>query len=246
MNLYLKLRVIIPTFLILSSISCKKSELEDLKDAQICLNTAPASQARACVSGLSGDNSELANALKCSAVFISEGFGTPESLPLDLVNGSTGCGGSCSPTVNALLVLNFDSGDLTDANVRTSNINTAREAAGYCAASGVKVYSLIGSLFQIGTDAKMAAADPAKGNLGNTPPTAVQLEAAIGTLNPTTLGNLVLITHSTSCNGTPESQSDSTVKFCTELSTAIGAYTAPADIGACLKLKLDNPAAACL
>lgn len=240
MNLYLKLRLIVPSLIILSSISCKKSELEDLKNAQICLNTAPASQARACVSSLSGDNSELANALKCSAVFISEGFGTPESLPLDLVNGSTGCGGSCSPTVNALLVLNFDSGDLTDANVRTSNINTAREAAGYCAASGVKVYSLIGSLFQIGTEAKMAAASS-----GFTSPTATQLETAIGTLDPTTLGNLVLTTHSSSCNGTPESQSDSTVKFCTELNTAIGAYTAPADIGACLKIKLDNPAAVC-
>ncbi len=244
MNLCLKLRLIIPTLLIFSSISCKKSELEDLKNAQICLNTSPAAEARTCVASLSGDNSELANALKCSAVFISEGFGTPTSLlsALDQINNASGsCTGGCSSSIDAMLALNFDSGDLSQVADRNANIATANEAVGFCTASGIKIYSQISSIFKIGTDLSMLA----YATSGGAAIVANDLQAEIANLNNADLGNLVLTTYASACNGSAESQADSTAEYCAELSTAIGGSTSATIVGNCMKIKLDDPNAVC-
>lgn len=244
MNLYRKLRLAIPTLLIFTSISCKKSELEDLKNAQICLNTSPAADARTCVASLSGDNSELANALKCSAVFISEGFGTPTSLlsALDQITNTTGsCTGGCSSSIDAMASLNFDSGDLSQAGDRAENVATANEAVGYCAASGVKIYSQISSIFKIGTDLSMLAYATSGGGAID----ADDLQTEITNLNDADLGNLVLTTYASACNGSAESQADSTAEYCAELSTAIAGSTSATVVGNCMKLKLDDPNAVC-
>ena len=244
MNLYLKLRLIIPALLIFSSTSCKKSELEDLKNAQICLNTSPAAQAKTCVASLSGDNSQLANALKCSAVFISEGFGTPTSLlsALDQITNSSGsCTGGCSSSIDAMASLNFDSGNLALLADRNANIATANEAVSFCAASGVKIYSQISSIFKIGTDLSMLAYATTGGAAINTD----NLQSEITNLNSLSLGNLVLTTYASACSGSTESQADSTAKYCSELSTAINGSASATIICNCMKIKLDDPNAVC-
>ena len=91
-------------------LSCEESSTSALQDAQLCLNKADMGSAGACVNNISGDNSPLAYSLRCSAIFIDQGFGDAASFveALDSIDsGATGCGGGCSSTVSALSAAYF-------------------------------------------------------------------------------------------------------------------------------------------
>lgn len=213
--------VIMTTAFILTS--CKKSELEDLKDAQICLNNSASSEARACLNKISGDTSAQAYQLRCSAVFIEEGFGNPASLigALDQSNDAAGCAG-CSSSMNILTEMAFSSN------------TTSTEAFNYCNASGVAVYSQLSSIVQISTLAKTLT--------GVSQPTTAQIETELGNMPDADLGNIVLTTVQNGCTA-QGANNESLAKYCTELSGAVSSYTDPADIGACLKFKLTGDGA---
>lgn len=207
--------------------SCAKTETDALQNAQLCLNNAAPANAEACVSGISSNNTAFASSLRCSAIFISQGYNTPSSFlnAIEAINSPETCTGTCSSTVNALVSFNF-----------TTN-QVATQAFSECSASGVKFYTQLSSLFKIGTEAKVIA--------GVSNPTADQIQAAIAGISDATMGQIVTTTYSSVCADLTNA-SDATKSYCAELKTAIEAPTATTEgIGACLKAKLANPAAIC-
>lgn len=229
-------------FLMLSS--CQKGDSNDLQEAQSCLNTAPAASARACVDKIANDNSAAANSLKCSAIFISEGYGAASSFvdAIESINNTGGCTGGCSSTVNALNALSFKSGNVAgDANARTKNNQTAAEAFNVCSKANVKFYTQISSLFKIGTEVAMLAY---AAGIGGTTPTENEIKAQISNMDAEPLGQLVTTTYNSACQDT-QNASDATKKYCAELQTAIAGYSTNTQIGNCLKIKLADPNAAC-
>lgn len=204
--------------------SCQKSDTNNLQQAQMCLNKAAASEAKACVTGISSNTSSYASSLKCAAIFISEGFGAASSFTtaIDSLNSASGCGGGCSSTVSAISSLKFHSSGGAIPN--STDVATAAEAFTVCNASNVKFYSQISSLFNMGTlTASFAVANPTETDIKN----------ALGSISPATLGNLVLSTSASVCTDIANA-SDSTKKYCADLASAINGSTDPAIVGACL------------
>ena len=223
--------------------SCTKSSTADLQDAQLCLNKATAAEAMNCVSKIEGDSSPLAYSLRCSAIFISEGFGDASSFidALDTLSNGNGCGGGCSPTVAALTTFRFANGDLLDPAVRTANNEKAAQAFSQCSQADAKIYTQIASLFQLGTMTSMLSA---ASNAGSMTESQLQTELQNGTLDPAIVGTIVSVTYSTTCTNL-DGASQSTIDYCTEIGAAIQNGFTTTDIGSCIQKKLANPAAAC-
>ncbi len=229
------------TFVFLTAclVSCAKSEKNDLKEAQMCLNSSEGSNALACMDKIAANNSPQAYKLRCAAIFISEGFNSPASFieALDKINNPSGsCTGGCSPTVGAISALSF---------VKSSTDKVRSEASvdlafSYCSQAETPIYMQISSLFKIGT----LAANIAYIASGGAMPTEDQIKTAINTLPSAEMGQLVVSTYSASCQDL-EKAPDSTKKYCAELGVAITAGGTETQIGDCLKNKLATPTYTC-
>ncbi|MFZ3230387.1 MAG: hypothetical protein WA160_09290 [Pseudobdellovibrio sp.] len=231
--------------LLIAFCSCQKSSINDLQDAQLCLDKSVPASAKQCVEKIASDTSENGYKLKCAAVFISEGFNSPASFTsaLDQIKSPTsshGCTGSCSSTLAVMNSFNFSSGDNTQASNRLKNNNTAAEAFSYCSLSGVKIYEQISSLFKLGTMLTMLTPAVTAGGV----PTVAQLQAAVSSLPPADVGAIVMTTYQSTCLNLTGA-SDSTKQYCAELGTAVAGGTTETAIGTCLIAKLNNPSATC-
>ncbi len=219
--------------------SCAKSDKNDLKDAQLCLNTAPASQAIACTDKIASDLSAQAYKLRCAAIFISEGFNTPSSFvdALEKINNPTGsCTGGCSSTVGAISALTFKNVSNASATDRARSNASASLAFSYCSLSEAGIYSQISSLFKIGT----LTANLAYAASGGAALTDDQIKAQIANLSDPDMGALATTTYNASCQNV-EKASDSTKKYCSQLSSAITPGGTDSQIGARLKSILAAP-----
>lgn len=200
--------------------SCsKESELDTIKDAQMCLNDATTATAQSCVSKLSGINTPQANQLKCAAYFIEEGYGTPTKL-IDAIEAAETSNGNTG-SMNMISQLSFQ------------DSNNASEAFDVCSVSGISVYSQLSSLVQISTLAK---------SLGSLPDGASAddyKDAIINDVPPAALGALVNSTYASSCSGGNAGSGEALSEYCDELSEVI-AGASEADIGNCLKEKLSG------
>jgi len=195
--------------------SCtEESELDTIKDAQMCLNTATQATAQSCVSKLSGIATEQASQLKCAAYFIEEGFGSPTRL-LDAIEAADGSGG----TVGMISQLKFTSSAKSTA------------AFGVCNGSGIAIYSQLSSLVQISTLAN---------TLGASATTPAEFATAINAMPALVLGEVVLATYASSCSS-QSGNGEALESFCGELSGAVAEAT-PTDVGTCLKYKLTGGA----
>lgn len=225
--------------------SCTESSTSDLQDAQLCLNTAASdSSALSCVEKISSDTSPLAYSLRCSAIFISQGFGDAASFvdALDSINGgSSGCGGGCSSTVSALNALRFEAADVTTVDGRAANNAAAASAFTQCSQADAQIYTQIASLFKLGTLTSMLAYSTVSGTLTET-----DLENALnsGNLDAETVGQIVSVTYEATCQNT-EDASESTQAYCSELAAAIAGGADNTAIGQCLIDKLADPNATC-
>lgn len=214
-----------PTKLILATLTLatlgmsgcsKESELDTIKDAQMCLNKATTGTAQACVSKLSGIVTEQANQLKCAAYFIQEGYGTPTKLIEAIENAENG---GSSSSVNMISELSFS--DSVQSGLAFDVCNT----------SGIAVYAQLSSLVQISTLAKtLGSLDPATATPSD------YSNAIVTNIPDITLGNLVTTTYASSCNGT-SSSGEALQDYCGQLSGAL-AESSPAGIGQCVKYKL--------
>lgn len=216
------------TLTTLTFVGCsKESELDTIKDAQMCLNKAAPSGAQACVSKLFSNSSPQANQLKCSAYFIQEGLGTPTKLieAIDASDSDNSCGG-CSDSMAIISQLKFSStgNAITDA----ANADAAFEV---CSSSGVGIYTQLSSMVNIATLAsQFAATEDAAGYAG-----------AISNIPDATLGSIAVQTFTSSCNANNQSEdSDSQLQeYCGELAEVTSGLT-EAQTGACLKEKLSG------
>lgn len=208
--------------------SCsKESELDTIKDAQMCLNDATPSGAQACVSKLSGINTQQANQLKCSAYFIQEELGAVQLITaLDNANSDNSCG-SCSDSMAIISKLKFKS-----SGTPATNVANAASAFEVCSASGVAIYTQLASMVNIAT---------VTGSLLPSNADADDYATAIAALNPTqieALGGVVLETFTNSCeSGAQNTEESQLQKYCGELEEITNGLT-EAQIGACLREKL--------
>lgn len=207
----------------------KESEMDTIKDAQMCLNKAAPADAQACVSKIASNTSPQANQLKCAAYFIQENLGSPTGLieAIDASNTDNSCA-SCSGSMAIISQLKFSS----TGNAVTDAAN-ADAAFNVCSASGVGIYTQLASMVNIATITGAALGANA---------TAQDYATAIAALPPSgveAIGSIVLQTYSSSCeSGTPANGDASELqKYCSELSGAVAEAT-PADVGACIQYKL--------
>ena len=218
--------------------SCQKSTKNELSDAQLCLNTATASTALGCVGGISGNVEPLAYSLRCSAIFISQGFGDAASFvnALSSINSPGNCTTGCSSTVNAMYALTFKAAGVSSPTQLAANNAVAAEAFYQCSQADAKIYTQIASIFRLGTLTSMLA-------YGATPGAPIDensLKLALSGLTPTDVGAIVNITYVNTCQNT-EKASDSTKAYCAELAKAFNGGATEAAIGTCLIEKLKNP-----
>lgn len=220
----------------LSWTSCQKGELDEIREAQRCLNRSAPSEAAACTNGLRSKSSSEASKLVCASIYIADGFGTIAGLAEaieQMTNTSGSCGGSCSPTLSAVTTLKFSGATGAAKEAKVS------DAISYCGNSGVAAYTTVTTMFTIGT--LMSIANDSLSGASS----AVDLENAIasGAVSPVLLGTAVIASYSSACSD-PENISESNVEFCQEMGVAIsqtdGSATA---VGNCLKHKLQNPSA---
>lgn len=227
--------------------SCQKNDADLMQEAQACLNEAPASEARGCVAKISSITTPAAYKLRCSAVYISEGFREASDFitAMDkLKEDGTGCT-NCSGTLNAMNALNFSQGNVSDPGAtgdaaRDRNIAVADEAFNVCTLSQSKGYTQISSLFKLGTQTTMWAYKYT-GVVGGTP-TPAELEAAVGNMIGDSnaeagIGQVVITSYETICAGNTD-PSESTVEYCEELSESLESGATAQVIGACLLNKI--------
>lgn len=225
-------KAILFLFLTSAIVSCTKSDVNDLQEAQLCLNTAPASEAMNCISKISSNTTENAYKLRCSAVFIANGFGTPSSFISALDQINNGGTGSYSGSLAAMGTLNF--------GTTQSDLDEATLAFNECNSSGVGIYSQISSIFKIGTLLAKTAGSIDIANLE----TAAAGLAVLAGADAGVVGEVVQATYASACADTTNA-SESTKQYCSELSTAISGGATSQDIGACLLGKMADPAHVC-
>lgn len=220
-----------------------QSEKSLLQEAQLCLNEAPASEARDCVSKISNMTSASAYKLRCSAIFISEGFGGAAELVknLDLIESGGSCT-SCSTMVPLMTVFSFNN-HKDDPNFQSRNIATAEEAVSECTQTGSKGYYQVSQLFKMGTITQMKAYKPEIDP--NTVLTEDDLLAALDDLNDEDLGDIAISTYQFTCTQT-SNPSETMKSICDDFSQAIGPNIGnPQAVGECLKIKLKNTSDPC-
>ena len=218
------------TFAVFGLTACEKeSEMDTIKDAQMCLNSAAPSGAQACVSKIASNTSPQANQLKCAAYFIQENLGSPTALidAIDASNTDNSCAG-CSDSMAIISQLKFSS---TGNSV--SDIANADAAFSVCSASGVGIYTQLASMVNIATLASsFAATEDAAG-----------YAAAINSIPDADLGSIAIQTYTSSCDANNQAEdSDSQLQqYCGELAEVTNGLT-EAQVGACLKEKLSGVA----
>jgi len=132
--------------------SCKKSPIEDLKEAQFCLNSAPAAQAKACLEKIASDTSPQAYELRCASEFIADNKDIASLLTaMNSIKGAP-------TTAGAIESLKF------------SSTTIASSAFDQCTKSGIEIYAQISSIFNISTIASNAAGGDILTQVNNIPP----------------------------------------------------------------------------
>lgn len=214
--------------------SCEEAEEDLLKEAQLCLNRASASEALGCVSKIAGNTTQTAYALRCTAAFISQNKADADQIleALKKLTGpTTDCTGQCSPIIPTIKAFNFS--DRTSANYAFDN----------CIKSGAKTYAQLASIIKFGTiiyeRAKVIQNPPNEDNLKTV------LTTTVDNTDKTDIGGVISATYGIVCSDPVDKQSESVKPFCQEVKFAIDAGADDLAMGSCFVKRLDVPGAAC-
>ncbi len=220
------------TLFSLSFFSCKKNDVDELQEAQYCLNKTSDANARSCVSKIASMGTPSAYKLMCASVFISKGFGSVSSFAsaLDQItnpSSGSGCSGTdCSGSLNAMNIMNFG-----------TDTAAADDAVNYCTKAQVVAYAQMSSMFSIGTLMKIA--------LGSAAPTGTNLDAAASAMPDAAIGAIVNATYAASCSDLSNA-SDETKKYCSQMQVALqNSDGSNSGVGSFLKGCLTNPVPPC-
>lgn len=191
------------------------SDIADYSEARDCLDKitpTTSSQAKACVSNLSGKTSEKANKLKCAAEFLFQGLDT-QALAGIFSDIQEGTGSEMNSFMSALY---FKGTDRDDA---LSNATLAYNA---CNASGSTGMAMFGSFSYSSTI--MARLDG--GWDGQSTPDLSAGNIGANASSDTELGNSVINIQSQYCSGTNPNDD-----ICGQITTIINGSSDPATIG---------------
>jgi hypothetical protein len=211
--------------------SCEEAEEDLLKEAQLCLNKATASEALACVTKITSNTTQTAYNLRCSAAFIAQGKADADQI-LEALKGLSepgNCTGGCSPTVNVMTAFKFTDRDI--ANYAFDN----------CLKASSKIYTQLASIIKLGTIVYIRA-------FANTTPLQPVAddfkEALTNDLLPQDvddIGGAISAAYGIACSEPADKQSQGTKDFCSEVKKAIDGGSSDNDIGTCFVEKLKNP-----
>ncbi len=219
----MKLNTLITTSFALLLAACGgPKEIDQIAEAQNCLNTADPADAPACVSKVDGLESQSAYLIRCVGKFAKEGFNSPTKIAAALTNLSGGSGASGSTQMMAALSFTAE----TSASL---NASSAQEALALCTQAKSKGLILLSGLSSTATTlASLGGLDPST-------MTGAQLQTLMGTLasdpNATTaVGSAVISIYESNCSGTQET----TGSFCEQFESAVGTTgtSDPAALGA--------------
>ena len=204
---------------------CETSEDDSVNQAQACLDKATdATSADACAAKVAGISGARAAVIRCSAIFIGQGFTTQSTKFLDAFNALKNKDAGTNSTISMISYLSFSGTDMNDA------IAKADAAVTHCTETGLEGMIMFANMAKLSTNLKAAASLPA----GATP-TPAQLQAAIGGLDDETAGEVAIAVADNYC----KDSSTHDVEFCGQFnsSTASESMTT-AEIGALLKQHL--------
>jgi hypothetical protein len=202
--------------------SCGPKAIDKLSDAQICLDTANASQVDDCLSKIDGMESTAAYSLRCAGAFIKEGFLDPNVF-IDSLSSITSGGVTASTFTQAMSLITFNN----SSSISTNNTNAA-SAFNNCFLSGGKATTFLASFGYFSTalalygslngvtydNAESSSAFAAK--LTTALATAVldTADATPGKSNlKAALGSIVLSTYQISCSGSKKIDTTTCAKF---------------------------------
>lgn len=217
MSLFLKHAMILPAVLILTACSGDK-DAEKIAEAQACLNKATAATAEACMEKVAGLTNSGANLIRCSAVFIVQGFSEPATIAAAMDNMKSGSGTSGSTQAMEALAFNKRS-------TQAANFNDAKSAVSYCTASGAKSLTMLSSIANISTAATYVQS---LGGCGSTTEEALDcLANSNDTATKEAVGTSILAAYATNCVG---SSSAATQEFCDQFADATNGSQDPVEV----------------
>lgn len=201
--------------------ACQETDQDRVADAQSCLDSSSSGTAAQCVSMVDGIYSKGAYLIRCSGMFIQEGFMDASRLEsaMDAIENDGGSGGSTA-MMSVLSFRNF--GPTTAENQTAANL-----AVEYCNKAGSKGLVMLASISSIATTAADIASD--------TTPSQAQIQAALGAIaaGPTSApaavaaGGAALAAYNANCAG----DGGSFGQFCEQFESAIGGSTDPGTVG---------------
>lgn len=210
---------------VLSVFGCSKKEVDNIGDAQACLDQATPATAGECMAKVDGINSPQAALIRCVGLYIQQGLGSPATLAT-MVNNFTGTSGgsATSNTTQVLSVLAFTAG----AN-ETENWTMAQTARGHCEQSGSSGLLLLATASYMANLAIHVSAQTM--GCSGTNDIAQGLNCLKNTTDNTVkeaLGTAIVAAYNSSCTSTGDSSSaDNT--FCTQFQAAVAASGGTAD-----------------
>lgn len=216
--------------------ACGKKDADKIGEAQSCLDGATAATALACTEKIDGLESAAAYVIRCQAMFIAEGFDSPERLNRAYQQMSTSGTGSAgaNSSIAAMTALAFVNG--VDATANQTNANKALE---HCKKSESKGLILLSGIANMATNmislatlaSQCTIADPEH-------PTSAEMTCALGAAEgnvvaETAVGEAAAAAYNANCAAGQTSNQ----QFCTQFQeavTASGGTTNSAELGAAL------------
>lgn len=212
--------------------ACKETDQDRVADAQNCLDGATSATAAQCVSMVDGINTKGAYLIRCSGLFIQEGFMDANRLSSAMDAIENNGGSSNSQTMMSVLSFrNFGS--------PAANDQAAQNAVNYCNKAGSKGLVMLASVTSIATTAAALAGTttPSQGDINQglndivaAGPSSSQAQA---------VGSAAIAAYNANCAG----DGGSFGQFCDQFESAMDGLSNPGDIGVKLAQCYLTPAA---
>ncbi len=195
-----------PLALVPLLIGCANSNLDNIYDAQTCLDKSTQATAMTCYAKVNGDSSAAASLIRCASILVYEGFGSASVLQ----TASSQLTGSSAGNAAAALAFLADKGAFAYSSA--ADLSKAADAATQCGASGSSGLSFLASL------ASVATIGSAIGHSGTPSLSDINTNASTIVSTYPQVPSLLTTTYQQNCSGTISSADQS---FCTQYAAAL-------------------------
>lgn len=215
--------------------SCQSANTSEaaLISAQSCLDKLPLAEsanALSCVSSLNEIDTPQSSMLKCSALFIKQGFSNPEKLTQIAEQMKDSGSNTNNSTFVVIGLLSFTGSDRQSESL---------SAVDHCSKSGSKGMTMLASLSSLATSAGQYSSivDKCYTNQDDPAACAAEVRDGVCAADSAALGQIAITTYQTSCSG-----SDLTNPMCVvyKEATLNGEDTNPSTVGSRLQVYLNE------